>query len=515
MKNNVRIGMRLLFASLVLFISQGSAAGFVVALIGAFMPIPKISKDSLRSYMKRLATGLVEEDEKKLLEKITDQVKGLIKESQKDNVSQSTIDKLIKGLNDEVEKLTDEQKKALKDRCDDLAKKNEELQASLDKTNEALNKQGLELKKMADKAPTNQPEVRKSFREIVKDSIMEFKDKILTEKNDDYGKRFSLKDYFSKSANRTTPEMTLKVAVDMLESNIVGNNVQTVRLAELDPQRVGIPLTIYPHVTQVFNSKTMNRPTMSLLVVYTYTDGSGTKTEGSAPSQSSFLFKTVEFKSFVIATYFTLSDETLDDLDEALDEISMTAPDKILDKIDSKILSTAGDDASDIAGLFTANKMTAFDSTPFLARYDSATIIDVISAAKLQCENNKYRPDIVYLSPGNVDLIAAQKNTFDDSRNDRRVTYDSLGRPFAIHGLRVVISTSMTDTTLAVIDSRQPIIGRRKDMTMEIGYNGTDFTEGQKTVMLKIRIAFGVRDKAGVIYVSDIHNAIADITVGS
>ncbi len=41
-------------------------------------------------------------------------------------------------------------------------------------------------------------------------------------------------------------------------------------------------------------------------------------------------------------------------------------------------------------------------------------------------------------------------------------------------------------------------------MTMEIAYNGTDLTEGQKTVVVKVRVAFAVRDKAGVIYSDDV-----------
>ena len=49
-------------------------------------------------------------------------------------------------------------------------------------------------------------------------------------------------------------------------------------------------------------------------------------------------------------------------------------------------------------------------------------------------------------------------------------------------------------------------------MTMEIGYNGTDFTEGQKTVVLKTRLAFAVRDEAAVIYCSGLAAAVSAIT---
>jgi len=61
------------------------------------------------------------------------------------------------------------------------------------------------------------------------------------------------------------------------------------------------------------------------------------------------------------------------------------------------------------------------------------------------------------------------------------------------------------------LDSSKTVIGKRKDMTLEIGYNGTDFTEGQKTVMIKVRVAFAVRDKAGVIYSDGLAAALATI----
>jgi len=65
---------------------------------------------------------------------------------------------------------------------------------------------------------------------------------------------------------------------------------------------------------------------------------------------------------------------------------------------------------------------------------------------------------------------------------------------------------------MVVLDSKQLMIGKRRDMTLEIGYNASDFTEGQKTVMIKVRLAFGVRDKAAVIYCSDIDTDVAAIT---
>jgi HK97 family phage major capsid protein len=258
----------------------------------------------------------------------------------------------------------------------------------------------------------------------------------------------------------------------------------------------------------VFNVKGISKPTMSLLVAYEYENGVATKTEGAASVKSSFKFKTVEFKAFVIATHFVLSEETLDDLDEALDEISIVAPDKIQDSIDSKVLGSSGDDSTDIAGILTSTKRTAYATALGAGTIDNATIIDVIADAKLQCENNKYRPTHVYLNPTDVAKVGAAKNTLGDSKGDRRVVFNSLGEPVSVCGLVILRSNAIASNACIVFDIKAPWIGRRKELTMEISNaNGTDFVENQKTVKFSVRLAFGVRDKAAIIYVSSISAA--------
>jgi hypothetical protein len=132
---------------------------------------------------------------------------------------------------------------------------------------------------------------------------------------------------------------------------------------------------------------------------------------------------------------------------------------------------------------------------------------------KHQCEANKYRPDVVIMNPLDISLLVDKKDQIDNSLTDRRLAFDSFGNLVAFNGLRIIASTAQTADTLAVVDSKQLMIGKRKDMTMEIGYNGTDFTEGQKTVVIKVRLAFGVRDEAAVIYCSGLAAAVAAITV--
>ena len=425
-------------------------------------------------------------DKDLLLEKIKVEVKQLVDDSIKENVKKSDLDSKVEKLNKDIEQLSNKGREELKNAVDDLTKKYNESQ-------EILLKQGRELATIKDYKPTKAE--RKTFRQALEDAFMEKKE-LFTEKNDDYGKRLSLKEYFDTNKNAV---FTIK-AVDMLESNIVQSSVSTVRLTELDPQRVGIPLTIYPHVMQWMPSKGISKPYMSVLIAYSYSDGAGTKTEGSASGQSSFLFKTVEFKSFYIATYGTLSDETLDDLPEALDEISMVFPDKIMDNVDGQILGAAGDDSTALAGLFTANKHTDYAGTAYAGNVPGANMIDLIDIMAAEVKANKYIPDAVIMNPQERIKLGQLKDLLNNSISDRRISFDTLGRPVFVSGLRIFESTGITADTMAVVDSRQLLIGKRKEMTVEIGYNAADLTEGQKTVVVKVRVAFAVRDKAAVIY---------------
>lgn len=433
------------------------------------------------------------------------EIKALIADSQKENVTEKALNDRIAAIN-----------KAIAEKLDSNAI--DALKLGVDKLLEATAENAASIKAMTEKTHKDFSEKPKSLKEALIEAVMEKSSVagLLMDKNDDYGQRKSMKEYFTDKGHSASPTFVVKIAADMLESTIVQGNIANIRLADLDPKRVGIPLTLYPHVIDWMPSKTIQKPYMSILVVYSYEDGAAYKTEGSASAQSSFLLKTVEFKAFYIATYFTLSDETLDDLNEAMEEIAIVAPSKILDKVDNYILGTSGDDSTAIAGLLTSTKKTDFTSaTTYAGTVAAATEVDAIATMKLQCETNKYMPDVVILGPLSVAKLAAKKDELNNSITDRRVVFSQTGEPTLIAGMRVIktAATAFATDACVVCDSKQLMIGKRKDMTMDIGYNGTDLTEGQKTVVIKVRLAFGVRDKAAVIYASSLDSAVTDITI--
>jgi hypothetical protein len=510
-------GFRLALAGLILFVLRSvPMTAMIIAAIVLSMPLI-FAKANFKVLAEGAGAASAEAAEKELLDKIEKRLKTAMDKIDSEGMTKeqkAAIDKAIEKLNKEIATLSNESMAELKKRVDKMAEDNEKLQKDLKDSNDALVKQSEAIKKLTEKGATEQGDKPISFKQALKEAIMGMpnRENILKERNDEYGKRLSFKDFFENNGkNATTPAITIKAAVDMFQSNIVGNYVNNIRLTDLDPSRVSIPLTIYPHVLNVFMVKPISKPYMSLLIVYTYVDGTATKTEGGAAAQSSFLLKTQEFKAFFVSTYFNLSDETLDDLDEVMAEIELVAPDKLMDKIDSYILGTAGDDASAIMGIRTATKSTAYATALPAASVQAAYIVDVIASAKLQAENNKLVPNVVYLSPTSYVALGAKKNNFNDSLSDKRVAYNTQGEATSVCGLAIIKSTEIPTDQILVLDNKQPWIGRRRDMTLEIGYNGTDFVEGQRTVILKTRVAFGVRNKLGVIWVSGVQAAIDEL----
>jgi hypothetical protein len=516
---SARTGARLFLMALALVLTKNLV---VAAIVGMFFPIAMWAYNGFKYGV--FATGLTDEQkEEAILSKIEKKYETMIEKALKGLINEKEMEKVVADLNKNIVKLSSEGIESLKKTIDELNKASKEQAEALEAAQKALLAQSTELKKIQDKGVEDASKSEgKSFRSIMEAAIKDMAAKnpgILEEVTDTYGKRFSFMGFFNKAGrNASTPVMTMKVATDMFESNIVQSNVAALRLTQLDPNRVSIPLSLYPHVTEVFMVKGIQRPYMALMVVYSYEDGVATKVEGAASGKSSFLLTTVSFPAFYDATHFVLSDETLEDLDEVLDEISLVAPDKLRDAQDAKVLGTAGDDVAgsgSLKGIRTTGatgKSTAYATVFGAASIDDAYIVDVISDMKMQCEANKYRPTVVILNPVDIAKLGAKKDAVENSQKDNRVVYGPTGEASYVCGLLVVKQTNMPVNQCIVADNSLPWIGSRREMTMEIGYNGTDLTEGQKTLTIKQRYAFGVRDKAGIIWCADIDAAIAGIT---
>jgi hypothetical protein len=403
-------------------------------------------------------------DEKELLEKITGQVKSIITEQNKESVSKADVDAKLEAVNKEIEQLSDASTRKMAELLADMSAKYQE---AFDMAKEA--------KVAANEVRTAKAQVAKTAEERIMDAFMEKKSILLTEKNDDYGQRLSLKEYFTKSGNQHSPTLVVKEAVEMLGANIIGANIGTIRLAETVGV-VQLPLSIYPNVFGYMPTRRLSRPTMSFTVYYDFVSGTATKPEGTASAKSSLKLKTVEIKAVSIATHVVLSEETMDDLPEVIQELTRVLPVDIKEKIQTAIFGATGDDLTTLAGILTANKHTAFSAATYQNTVTGANIIDVIAKMKLQAEGNKYRPNVVLLNPLDIDNFSALKDALTNSVKDNRVVFGANGVPTYVCGMLIIASSDIEADTAIVLDINKTLLGIRKDMTIEIGRNGTDLT---------------------------------------
>ncbi len=520
----LRIVVKLFVAGLILFLGVLSGQQ-LAAMVAAGMLM------SVHTSFRYRKTGklLSGDDQEELMEELKKMCQKLIDRSLKTTVNQEDLEKEIEKWNKKAADLSEANKKKMADdfaaqfksqedelnkKFDAVAKENKELV-------EKVNLTAGELKAFREGAPGSNPlkgekavnlrhALAEGFAQVAKD-----RPELLEEVDDSYGKRKSLVKFMENGGKAT---FEIKAPIDMFESTLfAGDTVaQQYALSEIVGPRVTIPLAVYPHVTQVFSVKNIRKPAMALMVMYGFDNGVATKAEGVASVKSSLMMKAVSFKAFYIATHFVLSDETMEDLDEVIDEIGAIGPDKILSAVDGKVFGTAGDDSTDIKGIRTTGvtgKSTVFDAA---AAPDvpsgTAKRADVYAAMKLQAYTAGYKPNLLIIPPDDEFKIGADKNTLSDSRQDRRIAFDAQGMPSFVAGMKIAVNNGIPANQAIVLDNSLAWIGIRRGLTVEIGLNGTDLIEGQRTIVIKIRVAFGVRDKAGIVWSSNVDNAQAQMT---
>jgi HK97 family phage major capsid protein len=258
------------------------------------------------------------------------------------------------------------------------------------------------------------------------------------------------------------------------------------------------------HVLQIFPVDPISTPYMGVLVEHTYFDGAAIKTEGSAAAKSSIKFKTVEYKVFNFATYFRVSKENLKDIDRLAARLNRIAPDKINSDFDLKCLGKTGDGSTATKGILVAGNFTAFDPSTWAGEIKSANTGDLIKKMKLQAALTNEDVNMVWLHPSAIDALELLKDEDKNYLQSRGLIFDKNGNLIRVSGLFVAKTKQIAVNECIVMWSDAVEIGLREDVTVEIGLDGNDFTEGMRTIMFEFRAAFGGSKPAAVIYCDDI-----------
>jgi hypothetical protein len=319
-----------------------------------------------------------------------------------------------------------------------------------------------------------------------------------------------------KGWDRSNIKLTVKAAVDMTTALSVapGSTPGTSigYLTDYKMKDVQINLTKDVHCTQFLPTDPIVNKYMGVLVEHTYFDGAAVKLEGSAAAKSSIKFKTIEFKAIEYATYFRVSKENLSDLPRLESKLNRIAPDKILSTLDAAIFSTGGDNSASAWGMYYAGNYVAFSATG-LGTVTGANLINLIGKIVLQAQIADEDVNVVILHPSMLNGIRQEKDELGNSITDRNVVFGPNGNVVSIWGLAVVLNKNQTVNRVTVMWNEAAEIGMLEDITFEIGTDGTDLTEGMRTIVFWMRAAFGVSKPGAIFLSSDPETDIASISV--
>jgi HK97 family phage major capsid protein len=448
-------------------------------------------------------------DEKELLEKVKTEAQGAIESFKNEykeiatkaaegKMSKVDVDKALTELETKSQAFTNEQLKVV----------NEELLKVKSELANAIGK----LKAIEEKPqPTGKSE-RSGFGSILRKSLEDanlIEEKILDPitgkkavviKNWD---RADLKVQTKAAINMTT-------ALTLLPGATPGTNIGYLTDYSKMPD-VLINLTKDMHVVNFLPTDPITGDYMGVLVEHTYFDGAAVTTEGNSPVASSIKFKTIEFKVLDYAAKVRVHKNMLRDMPRLESKLNRIVPDSILGALDSAVFSTTGDNSATAWGMYYAGNYVAFSETG-LGTVPLADLVDLIGKMVLQANNADQDVNTVILHPSLLNGLRHGKDELGNSVQNRNIIFDNNGNVVSIWGLMVRTTKKQTTGRVTVMWDQAVEIGILEDVTMEIGTDGNDFSEGYRTIIFNMRAAFGV-GKPGAIFLSvDPDGDIAKIT---
>lgn len=448
---------------------------------------------------------------KKELQSIVDEIKKTAITDGQFKEFQETIDKRLEPVNAFIKELSEK----------GFEKEVKELKAEF---NEILKKQGMEIAAMKENSGRHtvkdNEQIGKKLLSAL-ESDQEIKDtlkfNVFEEKTDpDSGEKVK---GFSKQALahlKNGGKISIKAAIDMTTALTArpgsdpGTSIGSITDYSMKP--VDLVLVNDVPVFSMFPTTPTAKSYFGVIIYDTYFDGADTTAEGTAAPQSSFKVSTKEFKVFDIPTFFDIHENVLEDFDGLMAQLNRKAPDAILSKVAEKILGTTGDGSTDIKGIRVSGNYTAFDATTWAGKVTDASIIDAISKAKLQAILAEEDVTHIALHPSDIEAIEDVKNALGDSVTLRKAIFDNTGKLVRVCGLIPMRNKKMTSNQFVMYNyNNSAEIGVRKDIEMQIGYDGNGFKKRIVTIRFVVRVAFGVAKASSIIYSSDITADVAEL----
>ena len=219
-----------------------------------------------------------------------------------------------------------------------------------------------------------------------------------------------------------------------------------------------------------------------------------TVAEGAAKPQRDQDWVLKEAAVIKLAVFTKVSEEALEDIEWASEEIAADLVEQLMLKEDQYILSTISTAAP------------AFDTTGtiFNANIPMANYMDVLRVACAQVAAGNFDANVVILNPADAAMMDLEKDAMGRYlwvKQDDRVWY-----------LRVVESNNMTQGSFIVGDFARANYRIRKDVTMYAGREKDDLTKNLFTIVFELRGVAYIKENYKPAFVAgDFTTAISEI----
>lgn len=346
--------------------------------------------------------------------------------------------------------------------------------------NQALKDQGVAIKKLSE---SEKAEKAATFGESLKAGLSENIEGLKKLKH-------------SKSASVT---LDVKQVDTMTSANISGGNVP------VEDRIPGLNLIAsrQPRLLDFFTRSTTESNVVSWVYQANRDGGAGQTAEGTIKSQADFDLVVNSESIKKTTSYIKVSTEMLDDIEWMRSEIDNELIGLLLRQVEFQAIDGSGA-GTDLNGV--NNIATAFNPTAAFAQgVDNATNVDVLVAAFDQieaAEHEMIRP-AVFMNPQDVNILMTKKalSTATDTRYNEYLT--TVGSTLVLMGrIPIIKSTLIGQGTYLVGDFAKAYLVEKDGLKIDIGLDGSDWTNNLRTIIAEWRGLVYVKDNDRTAFVS-------------
>jgi hypothetical protein len=330
--------------------------------------------------------------------------------------------------------------------------------------NEVLKAQGVTIKKLSDTEKAAGEGMLSSVRKGLNANIEKLK---------------SLKE------SRNAESITFKVAGTMLEStNITGE----VPAAQYVPGFDVIPSRRVRLMDIVQNGVASSN--IIRWISQANKDGAAGQTaEGSAKNQIDFDLVTGEESLRKTTSYIKVSTEMLEDVDFIESEINNELMREVMKAVELQVYS--GDDTGEnLNGIVT--QASAFVAATAPVAVDNPNFVDVLRTASTQIKLAEHdAPNYILANPSDVlGLLQIKRSTTDKAYID---ALQMVAGQLSLDGIPIIETTLVAQDTYLIGDFMRATVYSKGQISVELGLDGSDFTNNTRTILAEWRGANVIR----------------------